>query len=499
MNHVHSETARQTDISFQPEEPVSLNRGSRTKLIRFIVGSSLFLFVGAAAKLSFISIIFFFVLFVLCLQRRLDPVDVLVIMLAVTPWMGPFRWFFDSGFNFDRGLILLAFAVLWSTYGPRHRIFLSNGLDFALYAFLTACALSALLSFMHRTPFRALLESLLIPCGYYLIAKNCVWRQELLPKLYLATSFAILGFGVLGLFEGVSKMDVLSYGEPELDVFRISGPMRMAEDYGLCMNFLLLFYLGLRCLRRELPIRRPRFPWITPLVGVLSCYFTLTRGVWLSLAAGWLVQLAKRNFRRFLVIAPPLALAGWAFFSWVLPSIGGEIWEKRVHNERTINARIATYQSALAMFGDKPIFGVGFAAFDETWERFPERYYKEYKDEPSVSSPHNIVMSLLAETGLVGTLAFAFFMFQAVRFSLGLAKGAQLPAQREYASFMLSAIVAYLVAGMGLHMIRNVDFPNKYFFMFLGVLSGMIDASRKRRIKSASAETNALSCGAAAA
>jgi len=159
----------------------------------------------------------------------------------------------------------------------------------------------------------------------------------------------------------------------------------------------------------------------------------------------------------------------------VLPAIGGEVWTYLIDNQQTINARIATYGSALAMFADHPVFGVGFGTFDEVWDRFPERYYKEYKGEPSVPSPHNIFMALLAETGFVGVFAFGMLVFQIFRTSLRLAKSNHGSIQRDYALFITSVMAAYLVTGMGLHIIRNLDFINKYLFMFIGILSGILD------------------------
>jgi hypothetical protein len=78
----------------------------------------------------------------------------------------------------------------------------------------------------------------------------------------------------------------------------------------------------------------------------------------------------------------------------------------------------------------------------------------------------------------VGVFTFSLLLFQALRSSLWLRRNAQSSIQSEFAVFMVSALVAYVVAGMGLHIIRNVDFISKYFFCFMGILSGMLDALR---------------------
>jgi hypothetical protein len=454
------------------EEPSGLDPIVRRRLIRLVLAGSL-LFLGCAlAKVFFVSILIALYFLVLFLGKRLDPVDVLVIVLAVEPLLGPYRVY--GSFHLDRVLVLLALASLWSAKGPHYRRFVSNKLDLALCFFLAACGLAATFSFMHREPFRILLDSLVIPFGYYLVAKNCAQRQDLLPKLYIAAVIAVLGFGTFGLIEAATKVDFLSFGELPMDPFRISGPFRRAEDFGICMTLLVLFCFAMKSIRQESRVSPLVLRSIPPL-AIVSCYFTLTRGIWLGFAAGWLVQAARRNLRAVLLLIPPLILGAWLFFELILPQISGDVWEHRVNNDRTINARIATYKSAFAMFVDHPVFGVGFAAFNETWERYPELYQKFHNEEPSVASPHNIFMCLLSETGAIGVIAFVFFLVRAFQNASRVGSYAQTSVQREYAGFMVSALVAYLAAGMGLHIIRNTDFISKYLFIFLGISSGMVD------------------------
>jgi len=253
----------------------------------------------------------------------------------------------------------------------------------------------------------------------------------------------------------------------------------MAEDYGICMNLLLLFYLGMRSLRHENQ-GKGRGSLLIPTIGVANCYLTLMRGLWMSLAAGWLVQTARRNFMRFLRVTPVVAVLVWVFLKCVLPVVAKDVVEQRLRNEGTVNARIATYKSALAMFADYPILGVGFSSFAEVIETTSGRYERFHKGEPSVTLPHNVFMSLLAETGIVGILCFLFFVWRAIRSCFWLGHS-QLVERREYAVFALSAIAAYLVDGLSLHPIMSIDFPNNYLFIFLGVLSGMVDAQQMKQ------------------
>src|ERR1051326_5709526 len=488
---MESLTAKNSEARVVGRGPVEAGRcalspGARRQLTRFVVTASLIFLGCGVAHIPYVSLGIFFYFFYRLISRRLDPVDVLVVVLAVEPWLGPTRF---SGFHLDRGLVLLALVSLWSANGPQYRRFMSNKLDFTFCVFLVACALSAAFSFMYREPFRMLLESLVLPFGYYQVAKNCAQRADILPKLYIAAIIAVLGFGILGLAEAVTKVDYLSYGETAIDPFRISGPFRRGEDFGICMTLLLLFCFAMRTMRQQRLVNS-KFVKVLPPLGIVTCYLTLTRGAWLGFTAGWLVQAARRNLGLVLKITPVLALLAWVFFKIILPEIAPDVIEKRLKNDRTVDARIATYKSALAMFVDHPVFGVGFAAFNETWERFPDRYQKVHNGEPSVASPHNIIMCLLSETGLIGVGAFVIFIAQAFHSSFRLARYGQSNPQREYAGFLISALTAYLVAGMGLHIVRDTDFISKYFLIFVGLGSGMID-SLGLRAKSRSARRTA--------
>jgi len=338
---------------------------------------------------------------------------------------------------------------------------------------------------MYRTPLRTFLDAMLVPVGYYIVAKHCIRKQDFLPKLYLAAILGLLAFGGLGLYEAVTKRNLLDYGETELEVFRINGPMRMAEDYGICMIMLLVFCLSMRTLAKQKLI--PGIcRYLAYIVGVSAVFFTFTRGIWLSLTAGFLAIFARRKTSLFLVGLPMLALVAWLLLDLVVPQLSGDIWEKRVSNQKTINARLATYKSALMMFRDHPLLGVGFAAFGEVQERTPS-YQTEYNDEPAVDTPHNHFLSLVSEMGLLGFSAALLMLAHTFRSSWRVIHLSDSALQSDYGEAMMVITVAYLVAGLGNDFTRSIDFVNKYFFVFLGGISGLVDhkeALDNRRITS---------------
>ena len=220
--------------------------------------------------------------------------------------MGPFQWLelpCFPDFKFQQGFVLLALASVYGEGGIPRRRLLWNGIDYALLVFVGACLLSIAGSFMYRTPVRLFVDAMLVPCAFYLIAKKCASKLEFLGKLYLVAVIGIIAFGALGLCEAATGRNILDYGEPELDIFRVNGPMRMAEDYGLVMSMLMLFSFAMARLR---PLRSvgPGYQRLCSLIGLLAVANTLTRGIWLGLGLGWLVQFARRAGSQ---AQPPLA------------------------------------------------------------------------------------------------------------------------------------------------------------------------------------------------
>src|SRR5438477_8604489 len=96
--------------------PSGLDPRVRKQVVWFVILGSVCFFAGALAGfflLPVLAILFFLFKY---FRQQLDPVDVLLVTLAIAPWMGYYR-FFKFGFSFDRGFVLLGLASLWSMHG----------------------------------------------------------------------------------------------------------------------------------------------------------------------------------------------------------------------------------------------------------------------------------------------------------------------------------------------------------------------------------------------
>jgi O-antigen ligase len=426
---------------------------------------------------------------VLALRKRTEVVDLLAVWLVAAPFLGPhmvveLRGLPDISFNRLFVLLLIYCHARRRDRSTQHSRRVFNGIDFGLIMFLVACLVSMLGSIMVRTPARLFLDAWLVPCVFYFVAKRSASRPDFLAKIFIASWLAVSALGAMGLYEGVTRQDLLKFEGESVHKegtadFRVNGPFDMAEAYGLVLTMLLVTVLVLKKpMGKAAPIRS-RYVRLTILLALGGVAFTSTRTVWISLAVSWLVYQTRRRPLLTLSFTTLAAAFVWFLSTSVLPQMLGDYWQARVTQERTVYSRLATYQSALAMFEDHPLFGVGFGTFSENWERFPERYQFKYMGEESVNTPHNGLLAILSELGLIGIVAFFALQIQVFLSAARLSRVAGgLPGGR-YGEAAIAVVIAFIVAGLGLSFTQDIGFVNKTYLLVLGILSGLTDGARR--------------------
>ena len=143
-----------------------------------------------------------------------------------------------------------------------------------------------------------------------------------------------------------------------------------------------------------------------------------SRSSWIALAAAGfalllLRGLAGRGVRgpALALIVVPVMLAGCAAFAppqWSRSVADRFASFHQLETDKPFLTRVAMVAKGWALFEQQPVFGAGLGRFDLSRVRLAGAYTPWTNDEAlNRRSSHNAYLSLLAETGLVGSLAFA--------------------------------------------------------------------------------------------
>jgi len=189
------------------------------------------------------------------------------------------------------------------------------------------------------------------------------------------------------------------------------GANHIATGRALGLGLLAVIFLGLGSAR--LPLR---LVWVVPGAALLAGFlYAGSRGSFLALAAALavtgLVVLARgRARRRALAVAAVAALA--AVGVTILAPAAVETMNRRVAATLadpltlTARTRLDRAAAALEMIQDRPVWGNGIGGFDLLYSH-AETGRGDY--------PHNLLLEVLAELGVVGLLALSLLMFLALR------------------------------------------------------------------------------------
>jgi O-antigen ligase len=118
-----------------------------------------------------------------------------------------------------------------------------------------------------------------------------------------------------------------------------------------------------------------------------------------------------------------LSRRAWtAFFGIILlAAIAARILDPRLYDDRVsgpnnVYQRVAQHQETLRVVREYPLWGVGFGLYHDVATQNP-RYMVKWKGIESMNFPHNVLMTVLSEEGIVGLLFYVsaqFFLVHAM-------------------------------------------------------------------------------------
>lgn len=377
-------------------------------------------------------------------------------------------------------LIVLAIAALvlaaagLRVWRASRVAFLVRPVAFLLSAFLV----STLLSSAHRLSAEAFLLVLVIAGFGWLSAavlEDDRARAHAWPVV--ATALLLLAIRVI-LWRRDEGLDVVAY-----QIFNNAwiGKLQLAWIFNLFAPLLLARALG-----------EHRPPWaafygLTWVLCGIATYVLFSRMGWVvfGLTTVGVCLLNHAYWRRWLLIMVlTIGLAAGLFSRAVHTS--REVASATFESERNpgLAMRLGAWRDALRLFRDHPIAGTGLGTFDEATFTLPGTTADPQFRQQGWHA-HNVYLHLLAETGLLGFLAWCYLWFAVLAQLVRTWRRAG-PHQRLDTTGALCAVLAFLVLAttevlIGAHVHASLRMNMTIaFVVVLGVLSSSPEGDTPR-------------------
>ena len=336
-------------------------------------------------------------------------------------------------------------------------------------------------------PVAVLLFFYLLPFAMYWLSSRC----ELTENSFRMILGFFVGFGiyltltgvceVLGIYGAVFPRYIANSDTVEF-LGRARGPFLNPIGNGMYLTASLIC-----CCLSWNYVHKVHRPALIALAGLfcVGAICTLTRSVWLGVGVALIgmatLAVPSRYRIRLLVAAAVFGAAGLAVAGKSLVAF------KRDKNltaaETAESAKLRPILAAFAyeMFQDHPVTGVGLSQY--------KRYNIDYLTERSADLPlekakgyvqHNVFLSLLVETGLVGLVLFCLVLVIWAVNAWQLWHATHLPLwQRQAGLFCLALLGAYLPNGM-FHEMSVIPMQNMLLFFVGGLNRNLFENCLKK-------------------
>jgi O-antigen ligase len=232
---------------------------------------------------------------------------------------------------------------------------------------------------------------------------------------------------------------------------------------------------------------------LSPLL-TFGIFATLTRSVWMAMGAAviialWLLSGVRQ--RGAIVVAMALGAALFVtFFSDDIVSFKRDTNVAASDMAESAQLRPLLASVAVRMFADKPLFGHGFGQYTRAKRLYHQAVTTEELKKVIGYMQHNVLLSYLTETGLVGVSLLLTIMYLFGRSALRLFWNSPRDSARAKIALLgLATLIGYLINGM-FHDVSITPMTGALFYFMLG-LTTQLDSTRLRlqAVPSATAET----------
>lgn len=264
-------------------------------------------------------------------------------------------------------------------------------LNYVLFIFLILILISTIYTESSLSTYRSRFLSPLLGLFIFYFYP---FKQKHLILIFLSFSFILL----------INSL-IIIYQFSQGNIGRPTGMVGNHYMFLAVFNTLILPIIFCFCLSKNVPSKLRIFFAITLIFNIPAIVFENTRIVWISLFISFMIVilLSKINIKRILLIFISIFISIFILLQISpnsltrLKSISDISYQNQSNYERLL-----MWQSATNMFIDHPIYGVGI---DNYYNEYIHNYRSPLSREKQ-HHPHNVLLTFLSETGLLGTFGY---------------------------------------------------------------------------------------------
>ena len=306
-------------------------------------------------------------------------------------------------------------------------------------------------------------EFLLIIVIVQLVYKEAVWKRA--QWLFIVAALFVSVLSWYQTFSGDFETDFMGFasirgdsvgGDGEVINFeRASGQIGEPNYYAqvLLMVFPMAFYRAMTETSRNMRA----LGWVCTIFIVGTILFTYSRAATLAVGAITVLMLLDMRWPLYKIItlglvtvalALPVLPAGFAERMLALVGLGGTQQRQDV----SVQGRTSEMLVAMQMFRDYPIFGIGYAQYEDNYLRYSSALGLDPRYENRQA--HSIYFEMAGETGLFGTTTFGLSMiliFIDAAYSRRLLREIKREDLIPWLNAVQFGLVAYMISSIFLH------------------------------------------------
>jgi hypothetical protein len=257
--------------------------------------------------------------------------------------------------------------------------------------------------------YRMLVEGMLMPPFLGLYAMRYFPLIENLVTLHASACILGLGLGITGVIEVTTDTNLFPYGSDpvytDTHILRADGPF---EQHVVLSLVAMLAFFFIIYLRRLMPDRISSWRAGLHKAGSVASFgaalLPLDRGLIIALVPVAIIDCCSKHrliSRRIWAVFFGMVMLAAVFAKLHDP----RLYDDRVSKPNNFYQRLAQQQETLRVVSEYPIFGTGFGLYHDVAASDP-RYLTSWNGIESMNTPHNVLMTVLAEDGIVGLLCY---------------------------------------------------------------------------------------------